>query len=146
MLFPVCAPSLLASGPPLKRPADLAQHRLLHVLWCSAGGTPFRGWREWLDAAGATQVAAPPTQQFSLFGLALAQAAAGRGVSLANRVLAGDRLASGAVVRPFGGRYLLQTPFTYALLMPATGAPSPPVRMFEDWLVARAAQFDAAAD
>ncbi|MES1923826.1 LysR substrate-binding domain-containing protein [Salinisphaera sp. T31B1] len=140
-LLPVCAPRLLAQGPPLVEPADLAHHRLLHVAWPSA--LPFPGWREWLDAAGATQVDASAGQRYSLFGLALDQAIAGRGVALASSVVVADRLASGVLIAPFGADSALAAPCVYDLLLPLDGAPPDPARVFIDWLLGEVEAFGA---
>lgn len=46
VLAPVASPDLLASGPRLKRPADLAQHTLLHSI------ARLDDWMFWLESAG----------------------------------------------------------------------------------------------
>jgi len=143
-LFPVCSPQLLERGPALREPADLARHRLLHVAWRSASGEPFPGWPEWLEAAGVPQVDGRSGQRYSLFGLALDQAIAGRGVALASSVIVADRLASGVLVAPFGTDALLASPYAYDLLMPLEGAPPPSVRAFIDWIMGEAEVFAAA--
>lgn len=140
-LFPVCAPALLRDGPRLETPADLASHTLLHVRWLSNQAELFPGWREWLDAAGAPEVAVPVRRRYSLFSLALDQAIAGHGVALASSVLAADRLANGLLVRPFGARFALASPFAFELLMPTAGEAPPFASAFADWLVAQAARF-----
>ncbi|ROO31868.1 LysR substrate-binding domain-containing protein [Salinisphaera orenii] len=144
-VFPVCAPTLLEHGPPLEQPADLARHRLLHVTWLSHQAELFPGWRQWLEAAGAPQVPVAVRRRYSLFGMALDQAIAGRGVALATSVLAADRIASGVLVPPFGTRYRLASPFTYELLLPARGEPPPPAAGFIDWLLEQAAAFTTGA-
>ena len=45
-LFPVCSPALLSGEHPLRKPADLAHHSLLHL-------DHRQDWSKWLDAAGA---------------------------------------------------------------------------------------------
>ncbi|GAB3671702.1 LysR substrate-binding domain-containing protein [Salinisphaera aquimarina] len=141
MLFPVCAPRLLAQGPPLHTPADLAGHRLLHVAWRSATNRAFPGWREWLDAAGAPQVDASAGQRYSLFGLALDQAIAGRGVALASSVVVADRLASGVLVAPFDPQTAMASPCIYDLLLPLEGEAPAPARAFIDWLIGEVEAF-----
>lgn len=140
-LFPVCSPALLKQGPPLRKPADLAAHTLLHVVWHSRQAAVFPGWREWLDTAGAPEVIAPVRLSYSLIGLALDQAIAGRGVALATSVLAADRLASGVLVRPFGERHVMASPLGYDLLLPAVGEPPRRARQFIHWLMAQAERF-----
>ncbi|WP_353980376.1 LysR substrate-binding domain-containing protein [Salinicola endophyticus] len=141
VLFPVCAPTLLAHQVRPMRPADLAQHTLLEVGWDSPQGVVFPGWREWLEAAGVADRVAAPQRRYSLSGLALDQAIAGRGVMLANAPVAMDRLKSGVLVRPFGERYVLASPMTYELLTPPSGDMPPAVARFVDWLLAEANAF-----
>lgn len=142
-LYPVCAPGLLERGPVLREPADLAHHQLLHVLWSTRQGRDFPGWREWLDAAGAPEVATPVHRRYSLFGQALDQAIAGRGVVLASHVVVADRIASGVLVRPFGNRFVLEAPLRYELIVPGAGSamPSPLVKRFVNWLQNEASAF-----
>lgn len=145
-LFPVCAPSLLETGPALSRPADLAAHTLLHVSWRLAGADRrFPGWREWLDFAGAGEVAAPVHQSYSLFSLALDQAIAGRGVALTTRSVVADRLASGVLVAPFDDRYAMPSPFDYWLVRPISGSPPPLAHRFCEWLRLEAEAFARSA-
>jgi LysR family glycine cleavage system transcriptional activator len=140
-LFPVCAPSLLEKGPPLETPADLARHTLLHVKWLSNQAALFPGWHEWLQAAGAHEVTIDVHRRYSLFGLALDQAIAGHGVALATSVLAADRLASGVLVAPFGTRHVMDSPFSYDLIMPAGGDVPAAASAFAHWLIDQAARF-----
>lgn len=140
-LFPVCAPTLLTHGPRLTEPADLANHTLLEVAWDSRQGEDFPGWREWLDAAGVQGVVTPTQRRYSLFGLALDQAIAGRGVMLASHPIVADRLTSGVLVRPFGSEYVLTSPFTYELVLPATGNAPPTAQRFIEWLTEEAERF-----
>ncbi|WP_129141139.1 LysR substrate-binding domain-containing protein [Modicisalibacter coralii] len=143
-LFPVCAPVLRERGR-LETPADLLAHPLFEVTWESRQNIDFPGWREWFDAAGLGDVEVPIRHRFSLYGLALDQVIAGRGVMLASPVVAGDRLASGVLIRPFGKRQVIDSPFTYELILPATGRAPPMVRRFIDWLIAEAQRFDSEA-
>ncbi|SDL16844.1 LysR family transcriptional regulator, glycine cleavage system transcriptional activator [Modicisalibacter muralis] len=139
-LFPVCSPTLLERTP-IETPADLLAHPLLEVVWQSRQSIDFPGWREWFDAAGLPDVEVPIQRRYSLSGLALDQAIAGRGVMLANPAVVADRLASGVLVRPFDDRYVIDSPFTYDLILPATGSAPPTVQRFIDWLVEEAERF-----
>ncbi|WP_148253673.1 LysR substrate-binding domain-containing protein [Aidingimonas lacisalsi] len=141
-LFPVCSPSLLTQGPPLREPADLANHTLLEVSWESRQGLAFPGWQAWLKAAGVADTVTPPQRRYSLFGLAMDHAIAARGVMLANPPVAKDRLDSGVLVRPFGTHHVLPSPFTYDLILPASGEAPPAVRRFIDWLISKAHSFE----
>lgn len=141
-LFPVCAPSLLEQRSQPMTPADLAHHTLLEVSWDSPQGVTFPGWQAWLDAAGVADRVAPPQRRYSLYGLAMDQAIAGRGIMLASYPVAMDRLESGVLVRPFGEHHVLASPMTYDLLTPPTGEAPPAVARFIDWLLSEATAFN----
>ncbi|MHB0775610.1 LysR substrate-binding domain-containing protein [Halomonas sp. WWR20] len=140
-LFPVCAPALVTNEPQLTEPADLVNHTLLEVAWCSRQSEYFPGWHEWLEAAGAADLRVLSRRRYSLFGLALDQAIAGRGVVLASHPIVADRLASGVLVRPFGANHVLASPFTYDLILPASGTAPPMTQRFIEWLIEKAAEF-----
>ncbi|MEQ9736999.1 MAG: LysR substrate-binding domain-containing protein [Algiphilus sp.] len=144
-LFPVCAPALLERAP-IAVPADLLDHDLLEVDWRLPGGGEVPGWRHWFTAAGLPMARPTVRSHYSLYSLALDQAIAGRGIVLASEALVADRLASGVLTRPFGSEYRLPSPFTYALVLPATGEAPPAARRFIDWLQAEAADFRRRTD
>lgn len=145
-LFPVCAPALLKQhGQPMK-PADLARHTLLEVAWNSPQSATVPGWQTWLETVGVANQVSPPQRRYSLSGLAVDQAIAGRGLMLASLPLVMDRLASGVLIRPFGEQHALASPMTYDLLTPAIGEASPAVARFVDWLLQEATVFDGEAN
>jgi len=130
---PVCSPQLLHRGPPLRVPADLAQHTLLHdeVL----RGHPGRvGWERWLKAAGVTGVDARKGLRFSHAHMALEAALAGQGVALARSILVARDLAEGRLVAPFPD-ITVPSGLGYYVLT-ARGPLRPAVLAFRDWLVA----------
>ncbi|MFC0338360.1 transcriptional regulator, LysR family [Kushneria avicenniae] len=145
VLFPVCAPSLLAQHDQPVTPADLAHYTLLEVAWDSPQSAAVPGWKEWLDAAGVADQVTPPKRHYSLSGLAMDQAIAGRGIMLASLPVVMDRLESGVLVRPFGEQHVLASPMTYELLTPSNGEASPAVERFIVWLLAEASAFDRSA-
>jgi LysR family transcriptional regulator, glycine cleavage system transcriptional activator len=86
--FPVCSPGLLAAGPPLRQPADLRHHTLLHEESHAHG-------RGWLAAVGAEELDVTRGPSFDDGYLRLAAAEAGQGVALADDALAASGLAEG---------------------------------------------------
>lgn len=133
---PVCSPRLLQGGSPLRQPADLARHVLLHdeVL----RGHPGRvGWARWLEAAGAPEVSADRGPRFSHAHLAIEAAIAGQGVALARGILVARDLAEGRLVAPFP--LAVESGLAYWVLTPRGAAPRPAVAAFRDWIVAAVA-------
>jgi LysR family glycine cleavage system transcriptional activator len=135
-IYPVCSPRLLARGPPLRRPDDLAHHTLLHVEWMPSEGETL-DWQMWLRAAGATGVEATRGPRFSHANMALQAAIAGQGLVLGSDSLAKDELAAGRLVRPFD--VALPVNFTWYLVYPAEAAERPKIVAFRDWILSEVA-------
>ena len=92
-VLPVCAPALMRGEHPIRRPADLIHHSLLHDM--SDDGDPGRpDWPMWLKARGVRHPDPRRGSRFSQSGLLIEAAAAGRGVALARHTLAQADLAS----------------------------------------------------
>ena len=93
-VFPVCSPALANGQKPLREPADLIHHRLVHegaVDW----------WQRWLDAAGVEGIEITSGPVFLSGGKAYEAAVAGQGVVVGDDIVTGDDLAAGRLVRPF---------------------------------------------
>src|SRR5262249_14417261 len=95
-VFPVCSPALIAGDRPLRRPADIAHHTLLHV-------NLYRDeWLLWLTAAGLpTSLAMRPGLTFDLGLMALQAAIDGLGVALGRTPFVAADIAAGRLAAPF---------------------------------------------
>lgn len=99
-VLPVCAPALLSGETPLRTPADLVRHPLLHDAANDDDvGRP--DWPMWLKARGVRHPDPRRGSRFNDSSLLIQAAIAGRGVALARRALAQDDLAAGRLVAPF---------------------------------------------
>lgn len=95
MLVPVCGPGLLQAGPPLEKPADLANHTLIYVskrTW---------EWDNWLKKAGVEFITPKGSMQLSSSQLTTAAAQENLGVALADQTLISREIESGKLVVPF---------------------------------------------
>lgn len=132
--FPVCSAALMSdpTARPLREPADLAGHTLLH----EDTGYDIPGyvdWPQWLASAGVAHlVDASPGPRFSHTFLALQAAASGQGVALATSVLAGEDFIAGRLVRPFD--HEVRGSLQYYVVCPEATANRPQVAAFRDWL------------
>ena len=134
-MTPVCSPALAAGPAPLRAPADLAHHTLIHADVGEARiGTE---WRLWLDGASVTGI--EPTGGLALHDPAMALQAAldGLGVAVGYTVLAAADLATGRLVAPFAAA--VDHDFAYYIVYPKTAATPPNIAAFRDWLAAEAA-------
>lgn len=131
VLVPVCAPSLLRGDPPLRQPADLANH----VLLCSLNRP--NDWPAWLQAAGLAQIDGNQGLKFENAALAYQAAANGLGVTIGLAAFVEQDLAAGLLRAPFGLR--VRTDGAY-FMAHASDRPVPEaVRLFQAWVREEAA-------
>jgi LysR family transcriptional regulator, glycine cleavage system transcriptional activator len=133
---PMCSPALLRGAHPLRAPADLQHHVLIHDNVAADDGRPL--WDEWLESAGVRGVDTTRGLRFNHVMLALDAAADGLGVTLGLRVLAEGDLAAGRLVVPFGPELTLRS--AYYLVSDAGAADRSDVAAFREWLLAEAAR------
>lgn len=140
-VFPVCSPQLLrAVKRPLRTPADLARHTLIHDASMPARAS-FPQWSAWLRAAGAQDVDGTRGLQLDASMLAIQAALDGHGVALGRSVLVADDLASGRLVSPFALSLPLR--FSYFIVHPRKPAAPTAVDAFTQWARAEASAFMA---
>lgn len=142
-IFPVCAPSLLKGEHPLREPADLRHHTLIHdeTIPLDPQGPD---WAMWLRAAGVTDIDASRGLRFNQIALALDAAIDGRGVTLTRDVFAAADLAAGRLVRPFGKA--MPVGFAIYVVIPPALVTAPKVKAFRDWLFEEAAESTRGGD
>ena len=133
---PMCSPRLVAGAHPLRTPADLKQHVLIHdnVRFDNGGGL----WDAWFEAASMPGIDTSHGLRFSHAMLALEAAADGMGVALGMPVLAGSDLVSGRLVAPLS--LALPLKFAYYIVSGADTAERADVAAFRNWLLAEAAK------
>jgi LysR family glycine cleavage system transcriptional activator len=131
LAFPVCSPRLLDGPKPLRQPADLTHHVLLHDFSVSRDGDA-PDWRNWLKGAQVTGVDAEKGPSYNDTALALQAATAGQGIALARRSLVLDDLKAGILVCPFGPE--MPTRFSWFFVCAPSSAEHLKVREFLRWL------------
>lgn len=130
-VLPVCSPILMEVAP-IRQPADLRHHTLLHDLGGERDPT-CPDWSMWLKANGVTDVDALRGPRFNQSSLVIEAAVAGRGVALAKRTIASADLSAGRLVAPFSGPDA-PVGFSYFLVWPTGRELSPAQDTFVDWL------------
>jgi LysR family glycine cleavage system transcriptional activator len=130
-LFPVCSPALLNHANPLRQPADLAHHTLLHT-------TVSRDdWRLWLTAAGLPHaIAARRGLTFDFGFMAIQAAVDGLGVALGGVHLVEADIAAGRLLAPFDTE--LPQDAGYYVVTPEATVDTQKIALFRDWLIASA--------
>ena len=127
----VCSPSLLQGARPLKVPADLAGHRLLHE-----GTTAW--WEEGLGQEGVGDIDVKGGAVYHDPTLVIREAVNGGGVALADTIMAEDLMKRGHLVSPFPIRHRLTA--GYYLKQKPSADSKPGIRQFRDWLFAEIEQ------
>lgn len=136
--FAVCSAALVNDPVhPLKEPADLRYHTLLHEIVDTI--PDYITWDKWLAAIGVEGVDTSRGPSFPHTYLSLQAAASGQGVALATNVLIGDYLDAGRLARPFP--HEVKGVYQYYVVCPETTADRPSIVEFRNWVLdeARAA-------
>lgn len=128
----LCSPSLLSNSaaPPLREPADLAHHTLLH------DDSPYEGrptWKFWLESAGLANLSCQHNLYFNSVQLALTAAIEGQGVVLTLEQLAQSDVDKGQLVRLFD--LPMEVEHGYHLVSLDSAAHNARVEAFKDWIV-----------
>ena len=131
-LYPVCSPDLLTQVP-LREPADLRNHTLLH-------DHGVEEWGQWLAAAAVTGVNIEQGHWYRDSSLLLQAAIAGQGVALGRSVLAAEEIAAGRLVRPFD--WSLPSTNAYYFVCPDGSTQRAKIVAFREWLLEEAARGD----
>jgi LysR family glycine cleavage system transcriptional activator len=146
-VVPVCAPALTRDrARPLREPADLAHHVLLHddPTTGPLPALPYLQWDVWLEAMGLRELKPAGALTFSHYDQMIQACANGEGVALGRLPLLSHQIRDGRLVAPFErsrerGRGTVSTRSYYVLIAP--GARSrPDVQHFVEWLQAEARQ------
>lgn len=124
-VFPVCTPAYLAQHGTPASPAALLQHTLIHE-------DDGEWWQLWLAAQGL-HVQLQPQMVYYSADQTLDACLAHKGIALANPLLVGPELASGALVRPLAQAVALQG---YHFILPPGGVVSADMA----WLMAALCQ------
>ena len=139
-VFPVCAPGLLAQGPPLETLADLGRHTVLMDNLHDIGGNP-PTWEYWAEQTGQVLPKLARTRQFGQANMVVDAAIESLGVALGREPLVKRALKDGRLVRPLEGIAVSQ--YAYWLVCPTSAMASERLSAFRDWIFAEAAR-DAA--
>jgi LysR family glycine cleavage system transcriptional activator len=127
---PVCSPALLTGRHPLRKPADLKHHALLHEM-----GTQV-DWRMWLMAAGVQGIDPTRGTVYSHSSMVTQAAVNGEGVALGRTALIEEDLAAGRLVKPFD--ITLKAEYAYYIVYAPRALERPKVKAFRDWLLEEA--------
>ncbi len=129
-VFPVCSPKLLKKIP-LREPADLKNHVLLHYD-DPDGRHPWLHWKSWLEVAGIPDLRPAGMLSFSGFEQIIPAAVTGHGVALGRSPLVKDLLASNELVAPF--KTSADPARAYFIIASKAAAGRPEVGDFIEWL------------
>jgi len=132
---PVCAPKLLKGNVPLKVPADLARHTLIHVT-----ARP-DAWATWLKGAGVKSMKAKRDLSFDTIPAALDAAARGHGVALGMHPLIWESPVARSLAVPFAPP--IEGDASYYVVHRKADRGRAEVKAFVEWLTKEMAAFRA---
>jgi DNA-binding transcriptional LysR family regulator len=132
-LMPVCSPALLQDpARPLRTPADIAHHVLLH-LESKPGAMPWMDWATWMRTMGVEGVKPAGTLRFSRYDEVVAAAVAGQGIAPGGVPLLNSLLREKRLVAPFRGSSV--SPCGYFLVESPEAKKREAVRDFVAWVL-----------
>src|SRR5262245_25023769 len=135
-VFPVVSPRLARGrAHPLRAPADLRHHVLLH-LDDPQGDWPWLTWREWLTALKVPELKPAGALHFSHYDQLVQAAIEGEGVALGRAPLIERRLKRGELIAPFRDRVTVSR--KYFVIVAPMAHNRPRARALVEWLLAEA--------
>ncbi len=134
LIVPVCCPSLLDDGPPLREPRDLLAHTLCHVA-CETEGAPWPDWARWMTMAGVEDFDASTCVAFDDTSHVVQAVLEGGAVGLADRAMVARELEQGLLVQPFELGVRVAEDYAYNLVYPQASADDPRVKAFREWIL-----------
>lgn len=134
----VCHPKMLEGPKPLREPADLKHHTLLHVDWGikMQGEGPLPDWTMWLKSAGVEDIDPKKGPVFTVEDMAIAAAARGSGIALASVYAVREEIENGTLVLPF--ERMIEASVSYWVVAPERTAENTKVKAFREWILATA--------
>ncbi|MEM6666120.1 MAG: LysR substrate-binding domain-containing protein, partial [Pseudomonadota bacterium] len=141
---PLASPSLVKGAKPLREPADLANHTLLHDDSMVFMRESVR-WSDWLEAAGVLGAAVSPQAaergpRFNHADHGIDAAIDGAGVVFGREVLAERDIRRGQLVAPFD--LYLPTGASFWFCCPPDALHREKVKVFRNWLFDELARTD----
>lgn len=134
VIIPVCSPSLLKSGPPLREPKDLLNHMLVHIEWARPGIT-WPNWRTWMAAAGVEGFDPSRCIVLNESSHVIQAALEGHVVALCDFSIVANDLSEGRLIRPFELGIGVPKEFAEYLVYPIQSANDPKIMAFRDWIL-----------
>lgn len=131
-VVPACSPGLLANGPAIATPADLARHTLLKNEEAVEMIFPWLAWESWFELQGCKPPTARSALRFTNHDQVVQAALSGQGVALARGALAAELIASGRLVLPLGTG--APSPFSYYVVTSRESRQRPEVQAFVAWI------------
>jgi LysR family transcriptional regulator, glycine cleavage system transcriptional activator len=137
-MTPVASPRIAKKdSAPLRSPADLARHVLLH-LDDSDGRTPWLDWRSWLASNGQPGLKPAGSLRFKIYDQVIQAAVGGQGVALGRLPMIAEHLRDRRLVAPFPKKY--DSARGYFAIVAPRAADRDDVRAFLRWLTDEAAR------
>lgn len=135
-LTPVASPWLLKSGPPLKKPADIAQFALIEAGDAHRTHLEWLTWRRWFDEQGLTKLT-PKRWLYFNYAYQMVQAAlTGQGLVLARLPLVAESLANGDLIEVLP-QQRMDSPMAYWVIVGPRSSQREEIQSFYAWLTAQ---------
>lgn len=132
-LIVVAAPAVITAAKPLKKPADLKRHQLLHARAQLDAGQRLGDWNAWFRCAGMPELKGRQGLMLETRNLLIQAAKSGLGVAVVDPLMVQDELTSGQLVQPL--KTVAKSSSAYYLVYPGEDGPPRKIAAFRDWLL-----------
>jgi DNA-binding transcriptional LysR family regulator len=132
-IFPICSPSWLEQNTPPTTPADLLQHRLIHL---EEPHRPTPAWKDWFAAHGLDFDEQGSGLRINDYALVLQAVLQGQGFALGWQHLVQQLLDQGLLCRPL--QHSLNTGLGFYIVQPRLRPTDDPSNRVRQWMLAQA--------
>ena len=132
-VFPVCGPGYLEGRSPLRKPSELLDEVLLHLIEYDRNWVT---WEAWLRHLGVPWKPRKKGLEFDNYLVLIQAAIDGQGVALGGQRLAEDFITRGALMRPIS--VTMRSSRAFYVLVPLDVSLSKPAKLFRDWIITEA--------
>ncbi|HVY07179.1 MAG TPA: LysR substrate-binding domain-containing protein [Burkholderiales bacterium] len=139
-IIPICSPQLLKDrSRPLRTPADLKHHTLLHFDHAETT-IPWLSWDVWLEAAGVPDLKPAGSLRLSHYDQVVMAAMRGQGVGIGRRPLVENLIEDGSLAAPFPSDSVSDR--AYFIVRAGTARNHRDVDDFVEWLVSESTELE----
>jgi LysR family glycine cleavage system transcriptional activator len=133
--LPLCTQRYLGQYGPINQPEDMLNAILIHSPWYTVAGRGDACWSEWFETFKLSERCPTPLLTFTRVGCAMQEVLMNGGIMIGSTAVGVDAIREKPLVKIFGDRYVLKSPYEYRILWGESANTSPEIRALIDKLL-----------